>query len=216
MKILLTFPFAFAEPVLHRVTRESESASSPDLQEARLVVGYGGQDRRYWQLMEQILYFNPAFDQRKFWAYGCNCLLLGDRPMSDPGYGPPVDELDTVCKHYKDCAQCAKKKHGDECINEFKKYKFSESFYEKGNASMCKNEANSCERDLCECDFAFAKAHVQAIGSFVTDYHLFWTETGWYPEDNCPKTGGTAPVTPECCFSPTGPAVLYNRKGLNQ
>jgi hypothetical protein len=88
--------------------------------------------------------------------------------------------------------------------------------YEKGNASMCKNEANSCERDLCECDFAFAKAHVQAIGSFSEDYHLFWTETGWYPEDNCPQTGGTSPVAPECCYSPTGAAVLYNRKGLNE
>ena len=87
-------------------------------------------------------------------------------------------------------------------------------YYEKGNPSMCKNEANSCERDLCECDFAFAKAHVQAIGSFNEDYHLFWTKTGWYPEDSCPQTGGTAPVAPECCYSPTGAAVLYNRKGL--
>ena len=45
--------------------------------------------------------FNPKFDERKYWAYGCNCHVLGDRPMSDPGFGPPVDELDTVCKAYK-------------------------------------------------------------------------------------------------------------------
>ena len=29
--------------------------------------------------------------------------VLGDRPMSDPGHGPPIDSLDAVCKAYKDC-----------------------------------------------------------------------------------------------------------------
>ena len=28
-------------------------------------------------------------------------LFSGDRPMSDPGLGPPVDQLDAVCKAYK-------------------------------------------------------------------------------------------------------------------
>ena len=53
-------------------------------------------------------YFNDDFDERKYWAYGCNCLILGDRPMSDPGHGLPVDALDSVCKAYKDCVKCAK------------------------------------------------------------------------------------------------------------
>ena len=41
--------------------------------------------------------------------------------MSDPGHGPPVDALDTVCKAYKDCLKCARMQHGDTCIGEFVK-----------------------------------------------------------------------------------------------
>ena len=57
--------------------------------------------RRYKDLKLLALHYMPDFDERKYWAYGCNCLILGDRPMSDPGYGRPVDKLDNVCKAYK-------------------------------------------------------------------------------------------------------------------
>ena len=63
--------------------------------------------KRYFQLKEMMDFFNDDFDERKYWAYGCNCLILGDRPMSDPGHGLPVDALDSVCKAYKDCVKCA-------------------------------------------------------------------------------------------------------------
>ena len=29
------------------------------------------------------------FDERKYWAYGCHCYLLGDRPLSEMGTGAP-------------------------------------------------------------------------------------------------------------------------------
>ena len=58
-------------------------------------------EKRYSQLTDMMGFYNPDFDERKYWAYGCNCLILGDRPMSDPGHGPPVDALDSVCKQYK-------------------------------------------------------------------------------------------------------------------
>merc|ERR1712025_1181954 len=61
--------------------------------------------RRYFQLTEMMKHHNMDFDERKYWSYGCNCLILGDRPMSDPGHGPPIDSLDTVCKAYKDCVK---------------------------------------------------------------------------------------------------------------
>ena len=60
-------------------------------------------EKRYQQLTTQMNFYNTNFDARRFWAYGCNCLILGDRPMSDPGLGPPVDALDNSCKQYKDC-----------------------------------------------------------------------------------------------------------------
>ena len=51
--------------------------------------------RRYSQLTKMMRFHNADFDERKYWTYGCNCLMLGDRPLSQPGIGPPVDELDT-------------------------------------------------------------------------------------------------------------------------
>ena len=199
------------------------------------------EDRRYFQLVELMEHYNSDFDERKYWAYGCNCLILGkfrppftaiyrlvpiytawfltvfslgDRPMSDPGHGPPVDALDTVCKAYKDCLKCARMEHGDSCIGEFTRYRFG---YTNGEP-VCKNRANTCERALCECDAKFAREHVAQTGVFDEKYHMFWsTNNGgamWDPaNDNsaCPR-GGSGPHQPECCAPAdgTGPAVLYN------
>ena len=33
--------------------------------------------QRYFQLKEMMIHYNPDFDERKYWAYGCNCLILG-------------------------------------------------------------------------------------------------------------------------------------------
>ena len=58
--------------------------------------------------------------------------------MSDPGHGPPVDALDTVCKQYKDCQKCARATHGDSCIGEFVRYKYGE----KNGDKFCKDTLN--------------------------------------------------------------------------
>ena len=51
--------------------------------------------RRYSQLTGQMNFYNNDFDERRYWTYGCHCLMLGDRPMSDMGKGAPVDALDS-------------------------------------------------------------------------------------------------------------------------
>ena len=38
-----------------------------------------------------------------------NITFLADRPMSDPGYGLPIDPLDTACKTYRECIWCVNK-----------------------------------------------------------------------------------------------------------
>ena len=41
------------------------------------------------------------FDERKYWAYGCHCFMLGDRPMTDDKpmpFGMPKDVLDAQVK----------------------------------------------------------------------------------------------------------------------
>ena len=83
--------------------------------------------------------------------------MLGDRPMSDPGLGPPVDEQDGSCKKYKDCQKCAKQRFGNECIGEFVKYKYGQT----GGEKICENNVDTCKRAICECDLQFAKNHVE-------------------------------------------------------
>ena len=43
-----------------------------------------GDDRRFLQLIDMMTNYNPDFDYRKYLAYGCNCLMLGEyeRPLS--------------------------------------------------------------------------------------------------------------------------------------
>jgi hypothetical protein len=171
-----------------------------------------GAERRYSQLTDMMEYFNPNFDERKYWAYGCQCLILGDRPMSDPGHGPPIDALDTVCKAYKDCLKCAREEHGEWCIGEFQRYKYGK----KNKQVTCRNkpensELDACQRKLCECDAQFARDHVGVAHVFNADYHLFWSTIpgGWEAKDNCPRGGG-GPYIPKCCGTPTTAAVLFN------
>ena len=75
--------------------------------------------RRYSDLLAITLHYAPDFDERKYWAYGCNCLILGDRPMSEMGKGKPVDEMDVACKEYKSCQKCVRMEFGDVSLPKF-------------------------------------------------------------------------------------------------
>ena len=64
----------------------------------------------------------------------------------------------------------------------------------QNNDVQCKNNPNSCERALCECDAQFARDHVAKKDVFDPQYHLFWsTNDGgemWDPKDNCARGFG--------------------------
>ena len=49
-------------------------------------------------------------------------MMLSDKALSARGKGKPVDELDSLCKLYKDCVHCAKMEFGKECNPEAVKY----------------------------------------------------------------------------------------------
>lgn len=180
-----------ADSVLHRSVRQAGP----------------GDDRRYFQLVDMMEHYNPEFDERKYWTYGCQCLMLGDRAMSDPGHGHPISPLDATCKEYKDCQRCARDRFGDQCIGEFVKYRYGERNGEK----VCKNQPDTCERALCECDLQFAKHHVETKDSYSDEYHMFWSTSGWDPEDpSMCYPQGTPPYIPKCCGVPGSPFVLFN------
>ena len=39
-------------------------------------------ERRYNQLTDMMSFYNPDFDERKYWTYGCNCLILGQNMIN--------------------------------------------------------------------------------------------------------------------------------------
>lgn len=164
--------------------------------------------RRYSDLKAIALHYMPDFDERKYWAYGCNCLILGDRPMSDPGLGKPVDELDMVCKAYKDCQRCVAMRYGDTCIGEMVKYRWRKTGKNKKDVT-CTDQPDTCERSLCECDLKFGQDMPAHRDVFNDDYHLFWSTIGWNADDDCYRGGG-GPYDPECCGAPDGPMRLFN------
>ena len=38
--------------------------------------------RVYWQLSKMMTIFNPDFSSKKYWLYGCNCVMLGNNQSS--------------------------------------------------------------------------------------------------------------------------------------
>jgi len=153
-------------------------------------------EKRYQQLITQMNYYNPQFDPRRYWGYGCNCFHLSDRPMTD-GLGlAVVDKLDDTCKKYKECLKCAAMEHGDDCVGELVKYKFQVV----GDQVQCKNKANTCERSLCECDNLLARTHVLAAESWNIQYHTFWGNWDYKQECFHPKSPGSrATQNKTCC-----------------
>jgi len=111
---------------------------------------------KYWR--KQGLIGKDKFKDDKYWAYGCHCFLLGDRPLSSMGKGKPVDGLDNVCKKYKDCQKCVREKHGDMCIGEFVRYTWR--YATQRTQFECGNDSGSCERELFECDLQFVKVNI--------------------------------------------------------
>merc|ERR1719209_2084968 len=91
--------------------------------------------------------------------------------MSDPGFGQPVDRLDQVCKQYKDCNKCARLTFGETCIGEMIEY----TFKIQPEGIRCKDNANSCERALCECDKRFALDHMAVKDQYSDQFHSFFS-----------------------------------------
>ena len=149
------------------------------------------------------------FDVRKYWAYGCHCFLLGDRPLSEMGKGQPKDSLDNVCKAYKDCQKCVRANHGDTCIGEFVAYNWK--FSNKQQSYITSDTVDSCSEQLFQCDLKFAIDSFANKNVFSNDYHMFWSETGFDKEEDihCP-TGGSAPVEHSCCGGSGNPHFWMN------
>ena len=165
---------------------------------------------KYWR--SQGLTGVDKFNERKYWAYGCLCFILG---TSEMGKGKPVDGLDNKCKAYKDCLKCVREKNGDTCSGDSPYYvRYTWRFATNLDAFISRDPAGSCERELFECDLQFVKDTFAQKKLFSNDYHHWWSDTGFDRKDesSCPS-GASTPVEHECCGGDTKP---YFWIGLNK
>lgn len=146
--------------------------------------------RRFSQLEEMMKKHNANFNIFTHFAYACNCNLLAtggiaDRPLTQPGWGRPVDPLDAVCKEYKDCQRCVTETHGPNCIGEEIRYRFRYGADWQGEKAICEDRAGTCQRAICECDSKFALQHSFAKENYNPTYSHFFM--GFQYERICPN-----------------------------
>lgn len=130
--------------------------------------------RRFSQWKELMTIYNSAFTWEiyKFGMYGCNCNFLGsDRPLSQAGYGPAIDEIDGLCKTYKTCLKCVEDTFGPQCYAEKIRYEYAD---DGEDGAYCTNREGSCARALCECDHEFAFQHNSRKDTYNSNFSHYY------------------------------------------
>lgn len=168
---------------------------------------HGLSGRRYDQFESMARMYDRRFDKRVITKYGCNCPHIGDRPLSDPGKGTPVDELDRVCLTFKQCTKCAKQRFGEDCISEFKRYVYAEDRNGFSRQATCLDEVGSCNRALCECDKMFAEM-LSMVDKKSVNTAKYGFESEFVANEECKWDGNSAPL--QCCWNGQSPYRLYN------
>jgi len=172
---------------------DSSPSSDIDEREDRRYADLAEMSKKHWRKND----LGREWDERKFWGYGCHCFMVGDRPLSDMGFGIPVDDLDSACRQWKDCQMCVRKNHGEQCIGEFKKYTWK--YKSKLSDFAILNGAGTCEREIGECDLKFVKDTFNNRNEYDEQYNYFYGGFDKNDRDeNCPPSYGP-PVVHECC-----------------
>jgi len=174
-----------------RGTAGLESSPSSTIMADRQYVDLGEMAKKYWRKND----IGREWDERKFWGYGCHCFMDGDGPLSEMGYGIPVDGLDAACRAWKDCQMCVRKKHGENC--EFKKYMWKYNGDIDNFAIL--NQPGTCERELGECDVKFVQDTFKNQHEYDEKNNYFY---GGFDrndrQENCPLEDGPV-IVHECC-----------------
>lgn len=198
---------------------EDEDGDNEDYNVADFLAGRI-QTRRYSQLLGLMEFYTQeeSFDAAKYWNYGCNCMIHGDRPLSDMGTGPGVDRLDKKCREYKLCQQCARAQHGDMCIGEFITYRrprtktLLNDYGVEETHKVCRDSPNTCERSLCECDLQFAKDHakVSRVAFNPAHHNMLYNANAQEISEMCVRGAKDANSDRRCCGGVRNAARVYN------
>lgn len=102
---------------------------------------------------------------REFKRYGCHCWPKGRTILG--GQGRPQDDVDRTCKKLFNCHRCLVIGSGGECGPDKYQYKVRGKDINGTRLVHCDgNEEGTCQRNLCECDLAFAKELSEARADY--------------------------------------------------
>lgn len=127
-----------------------------------------------------------SFDAADFWAYGCFCHQLTGKPMSEIGKGKPIDSLDTACHSYKVCLSCAASQFGENCTNNAASYRWV--YGRRDKSIYTKEDENSCEASLFNCDLAFAQQMFESRQLAESGSGQWFN--GFDENESCSSSGG--------------------------
>jgi len=174
---------------------------------------------------------------KKMLNYGCHCFPGSRKSRSVGGKGPAMDEIDGVCRSQYQCHKCVEMDHG--CDPDQTPYKVQ--FKGKkgqlaGKQIICRDEENTCARNMCECDKRMAEnldkiwfkegAHnpfywldrknvrkAKKAGTELFDYEgtCFTGQNSPSPDMCCGNFPDVVPfnaATKECCVVTEGPKLF--------
>lgn len=162
------------------------------------------------------------WDETKFFGYGCHCLVPSDE--FEEGKGLPVDQLDTICKHYRLCQKCVRNKQGDKCVTSDHKYNWRWNFHKKILEIL--SAPGSCERELGECDRLFVYDMFKQRNEYKQIFSYNYGKFDRKDNRNCPVIGkgnlasrrGSVGAEDEevssnfeCCGGHNSPWLLFNK-----
>lgn len=136
--------------------------------------------RKFAQIKTIMLAYQKWQSFGKFDYYGCYCFTEGMNLAY--GRGNPVDEIDSACKRWFTCYQCAEmdarlSNESVTCDGRDQPYKF---FADKDDLGLPKVGCNmngghdTCSRATCECDAEFIKALSKHEATYNIEYHRIW------------------------------------------
>merc|ERR1712178_7796 len=136
--------------------------------------------KKFAQLKTMILTYQKWQSFGKFDYYGCHCFSEGMNLAY--GKGSPVDEIDSACKKWMNCYQCAEvdqrlSNGTDTCLGNEQKYKFFADRDQDG-LPLINCDANGghdqCARAICECDAELIKSLSTHEDDFKLKNHRRW------------------------------------------
>lgn len=139
--------------------------------------------KKFAQIKTVLLAYQKWQSFGKFDYYGCYCFTEGMNLAY--GRGSPVDEIDSACKRWFTCYQCAemdatilnRTESREVCNGREQKYNFFADRDDLGLPQIgCKmnGEHDECARAICECDADFIRSLAKYESTYDIEYHRVW------------------------------------------